>query len=160
MDSEKNPILHVFSLATLLRPKINERRNFPSIQASDVRVDSFYNRILYSSRFSFSLSPLKMAHKRRATSLATVNSRRYPVISSLSREAERATLRRAGALPTISISLTSPSCRLQNSTLVGIIYLPVINVMVDVECAVPSWAELSWIEPNRAEPFRKRSANR
>lgn len=95
-----------------------------------------------------------MVHKRRATSLATVNSRRYPVISSLSREVERAIVAARGCVTTISISLTSPSCRLQNSTLVGIIRLPVINVMVDVECAVPSWAESS-----RTELFRMRSAN-
>jgi len=39
-----------------------------------------------------------MAYKRRATSLATVNSHRYPVISSLLREAERAIVAARGCV--------------------------------------------------------------
>lgn len=45
--------------------------------------------VFYIHHVSLSLCLSNMAHKRRATSSATVNSRRYPVISSLSRERDR-----------------------------------------------------------------------
>lgn len=90
IPDKKNFIFFSFTRSVnAFMPKINERQIFPSAQASalSARVDGFYNRILYSSRFPLSLCvyPSKLARKRRATSLATANSRRYPVISSLSR---------------------------------------------------------------------------
>lgn len=159
----ENAISRARAPPTLLRSKLTTREShgelffraraqaFQRVRASTT---SAYIVVFYMPpRFHFSRSHRRVSRLNRIPANCvqqvwqTANSRRYPIISSLSKRTKEGRERAivvAAALPTISIPLTSSPCRQRKlDAPVGVTCLPVINLMVGLRA-----------EPSRVEPCR------